>query len=267
MQLHYKKTGNSGSNILILHGLFGHRGNWQSIATHLSQHHQVYALDLRNHGLSPHSNQMSYQHMIEDVSHFITQHKLDDVNIIGHSMGGKVAMYLALNKPQLIKSLVIADIAPVNYQHNFSNIMNALLQVPLTRIKSRKEADNYLSSKISNKNFRQFLLHSLHLEKPSLKGNGNYWKFNLQILNESVNDLVAFPAIPPKRKYSGKCLFISGQNSDYINERNKKNIKSFFPNSKIVTVKGAGHLLHAEKTELVKSILSAFLTLNDKMRF
>jgi esterase len=267
MQLHFKQTGNSGSNILILHGLFGNSRNWQSIASYLSQHHQVYTLDLRNHGLSPHSSEMTYQDMAVDISDFITQHEISTVKMIGHSMGGKVAMYLALTKPQLISKLVIVDIAPVEYQHNFADIFNGLLHVPLDEIKTRKDADKFLALSIKDSGIRQFLLQNLHLENQSIGKQNSYWKFNLQVLKDSVQQITDFPFTlenssegnSKQYQYSAKTLFLSGQDSEYINDNNTEDIKHFFPGSKIVTVKGAGHWLHAEKPDVVKNILSAFL--------
>jgi esterase len=252
MHLDYNKIGNSGSNILILHGLFGNKGNWQSIARHLSTNHQVYTLDLRNHGNSPHANEMSYCAMTDDVIGFIEQHNLSTISLIGHSMGGKVAMYLALNYPQLIKRLVIVDIAPVNYSHDFNDIFNGLFNVPLTEIKSRKEAEKYLIEKIDDNGTRQFLLQNLCLGK-------NHWRFNLPILKQSISKIVAFPAIDKEKKFTAQTLFLGGQESNYINDDNRKDIKHFFPEAQIVKIKAAGHWLHAEKPKIVKNILSAFL--------
>ena len=254
MYLDYKKTGNSGSNILILHGLFGNKRNWQSIANYLSTDHQVYTLDLRNHGNSDHANEMTYPIMATDVVAFIKEFNLSAISLIGHSMGGKVAMYLALNYPHLIKQLVIVDIAPVIYTHDFSDIFNALLSVPLAQIQSRKEAENYLIEKIDNNGVRQFLLQNLCLQKGK-----NFWRFNLLALKQSISQITSFPVINKNRKFSAATLFLGGQQSNYINDHNKKEIKHFFPEAKIVKVKAAGHWLHAEKPEIVKNILSAFL--------
>jgi len=262
MHLDYTKMGSKGSNIMILHGLFGNKRNWQSIARHLSANHQVYALDLRNHGNSPHAPKMSYPVMAEDVMNFIEQHHLSTVNLIGHSMGGKVAMYLALKYPQHVKRLVIVDIAPVNYSHDFDDIFNGLFNVPLTKIKSREEAEKYLTEKIADRGIIQFLLQNLCLEK--VKGNEigkekNYWRFNLQVLKQSIPKIISFPVITKETKYSAQTLFLGGQESNYINDDNRKDIKNFFPEANIVKVKSAGHWLHAEQPAIVKNILSSFL--------
>jgi len=262
MHLDYNKIGSSGSNILILHGLFGNKRNWQTIARHLSTNHQVYTLDLRNHGNSPHVQEMSYSAMAKDVMTFIEQHNLSSISLIGHSMGGKVAMYLALNYPQLIKQLVIVDIAPVNYLHDFNDIFNGLFNVPLTAIKSREDADKYLKEKIVDRGIRQFLLQNLCLEK--VKGNErvnekNYWRFNLQVLKQSIPQILDFPVINKETKFSAQTLFLGGQESNYINDDNRKEIKYFFPEANIVKVKSSGHWLHVEQPEIVKNILSSFL--------
>lgn len=239
---------------MILHGLFGNSRNWQSIASYLAKNHQVYCLDIRNHGLSAHSDNMTYQYMAADVIGFINDHNLTKVNIIGHSMGGKLAMFLALNKPLLIKKLVVVDIAPVNYKHNFSDIFDALFNVPLSQIKSRKEAEKYLIEKITEHGVRQFLLQNLCLKKTK-----NYWRFNLSVLKQSISQITAFPIGDKQKKFTANTLFLGGQESDYINDDNRKEIKNFFPMAQIIKVKGAGHWLHAEKPKIVKTILSTFL--------
>ncbi|MFK5987036.1 MAG: alpha/beta fold hydrolase [Pseudomonadota bacterium] len=271
MQLNYTKTGDLGSVILILHGLFGNARNWQNIASYLSKNNQVYSLDLRNHGLSAHSEDMTYQHMAEDVLEFITAHKLGKVNLLGHSMGGKVVMHLALNYPEIVKKLIVADIAPVTYPHTFSAIFTGLTELPLEQLSSRKQAEDFLLTTIKEQGVRKFLLQNLCLKssknnsgingnKTNKKNQENYWRFNLPVLRENIGNIVAFPNIPIEQTFLGKTLFLSGHESDYINDSNRKQIKNYFPSAKIVTVKGAGHWLHFEKPEVVKNILSIFLS-------
>jgi esterase len=261
MQLHYTKMGDTGPSIIVLHGLFGRGRNWYSIAKFLSSAYQVYLVDLRNHGLSPHADEMAYEDMVNDVVAFQQTHQLLSFNLIGHSMGGKVAMLLALKYPQLINHLAIIDIAPVTYQHNFADILDALLSLPLAEIKSRKQAELLLANKIPQAEIRQFLLQNLCLASDG--GEKSYWRFNLPVLKASIEQIVGFPLSDNKQQNKVQStvntLFIAGTESDYINNSNRKVIKHFFPKANIVKVKDAGHWLHAEQPEILKNILIRFL--------
>ncbi len=265
MDLYYKKIGKKGPVILILHGLFGNGKNWYSIAKYLSKSYQVYSLDLRNHGLSAHSDKMNYSDMVNDLVEFMDKHKLEQVNILGHSMGGKLAMLFALEYPTRIHQLVVVDIAPVVYKHRFKEIFSALLDIPLKQINSRVEAEKSLFERIKDKGICQFLLQNLclknsncHLPNHKQKIDANYWRFNVLALKKNIGNIATFPIINKERQFLGETLFIAGQNSDYINKNNRIEIKHYFPSSKIVKVKGAGHWLHAEKPDVVKNILSIF---------
>jgi len=151
-------SANDRQTILILHGLFGSKRNWRSIARQLSEQSQVFTLDLRNHGESGHHDDMTYQAMADDVFQFISEHSLKDVSIVGHSMGGKVAMQMALQHPEIIKRLVIIDIAPVKYEHGFNDLIDSLRALPLEQISNRQDADEHLRSTVQPETLRQFSL-------------------------------------------------------------------------------------------------------------
>jgi esterase len=246
--------------VIILHGLFGSNRNWHPIARSLSEHHTVYSLDLRNHGQSPHSDIMDYPHMADDVLEFIeakiTQQEITaPVNMIAHSMGGKVAMWLALNHPELIQKLVVVDIAPVTYRHDFSDVLAAFNVVPLTKIQSRQEADEYLSQAISQSDLRQFLLQNLQFKA------GKYrWRLNLQSIQHSISEIIAFPDTRELQPFPNRALFIGGGQSDYLNKTYRQQTRTLFPKASFSMIKPAGHWLHAEQPELLKALIEPYLT-------
>ena len=259
MQLHATRYGDSqhkknGSTIIILHGLFGSNRNWHPIARALSDEHRVYSLDLRNHGQSPHSDIMDYPHLAEDVLSFIEQSNFTSVNIIAHSMGGKTALWLALNKPQLIEKLVIADIAPVSYTHDFDLVLNALQSIPLSTIKSRKDADQYLAESIKEKSLRQFLLQNLQLKQ------GQYqWRLNLKAISQSIPQITGFPDTSGLEPFPKRVLFIGGRQSEYLNKANQQLTKTLFPYASFSIIKSAGHWLHAEQAGLFQHLIEVYI--------
>lgn len=259
MDLYYQKSGSAQNPpLLILHGLFGSLKNWNGIGRKLSQSFHVFNLDLRNHGNSPHSDEMNYSVMAEDIKTFIEQQQLQKVNIIGHSMGGKTAMYTALRYPQMIDKMAVIDIAPVTYKHRFETILNALQSLPLSLIKSRQQAQKYLQTYIDELSIVQFLLLSLKIDtsgKTAAK-----WLFNLPVIQQSMEYISAFPesGMPAPVQSLNNELFLKAEFSNYINENNRNRIKYFFPGSKIVTVKNSSHWMHAEQTDLLIQILTNF---------
>lgn len=242
--------------IIILHGLFGSNRNWHPIANALSDKHIVYSLDLRNHGQSPHSDVMDYPHMAEDVMAFIKdqlQH-ITSVNIIAHSMGGKAAMWLALSHPEIVKKLIIVDIAPVTYQHDFSDVLNGFQSIPLHLIKSRQDADGYLSKIIHERSLRQFLLQNLQFKE------GKYqWRLNLEAISQSISTLMTFPEIKNVESYSKRVLFVGGGRSDYLNKMVQEQTRVLFSAASFSMIKSAGHWLHAEQPELFKALIRPYL--------
>ena len=237
--------------LIILHGFFASARNWRSIAKRLSEQFCVYVLDQRNHGDSPHSDVMDYPAMAQDLLYFLDQNHLLRVNILGHSMGGKVAMWFALHNPQRLLKLIIVDIAPKTYTHSFNATIDALKQIPLDQISMRKEADNYLQETIQESSFRQFLLQNLVLKK------GHYhWRINLSVFHRCSKNIVAFPKIDSNRQWSQRALFIGGEKSTYIDNQA---ILKVFPNAVIDEIEKAGHWLHAEQPDVFCERVLGFL--------
>lgn len=227
--------------LIILHGFFASSRNWRQIAKKLANYYYIYVLDLRNHGLSPHCPDMDYPTMAADLNLFMDEQSLQTANIMGHSMGGKVAMWFALNNPQKIQKLIVADISPVSYQHSFDKTIQALKSLPLDTISNRKQADVYLATDISELSYRQFLLQNLHLK------DGHYcWRVDLDIFNQTADNIIAFPSIDLTSPFVDEVLFIMGGNSTYLNVHA---IDSFFPNAEIAILEQANHWLHVDKPE------------------
>ena len=243
---HYSDPAAAGQQppLLILHGLFGSATNWRSIARQLSTQQPVFALDLRNHGASFWDNTMDYPALADDVARFIEQHELGSVHIIGHSMGGKTAMTLALTRPELVDRLVVVDIAPVTYAHTHAPFIDALLQLDLTALSSRSQADQALHEAIPEDGVRQFLLQNLVQQDGTFR-----WRINLPILREAMPALIGFPEL--NTHYAGPALFLYGENSDYVLPRYTAAIERYFPNAQFQAVAGAGHWLHAEQPALM----------------
>lgn len=253
MELNYKKYGEVGEPLLILHGLFGMLDNWATLGRKFSQHFQVYLLDLRNHGKSPHDAAMDYVLMANDVVEFIEQHQLGKVNLIGHSMGGKVAMQLAISNAHLIKKIVVADIAPKFYLGNHNDIFEAIGSLNLNEINSRKTADEALTTLLPNFGVRQFILKNL-----ARSNEGNYfWRPAVDYIKAKYSNISK--AI--EGTFNGTTLFIRGSKSDYILDEDWTTIKAQFPNATLTEIEGAGHWLHAEKPIDFYDAVMEFLSL------
>lgn len=241
---HFPGSNRSQPALIILHGLFGSSSNWRSIARRLSQYSDVYTLDLRNHGASFWDDEMDYPTMAEDVAEFISETKLATVNLIGHSMGGKTAMTLALSQPDLIQRLLIVDIAPVTYQHSHAPFIDALLELDLTAIENRKQADQALQEAIPETGVRQFLLQNL------VQQDGGFsWRVNLTVLRDRMPDLIGFPEF--SASFDRPTLFLYGEHSDYVIPAYHATIKQYFPQAELQAVNGAGHWLQAEQPNLM----------------
>jgi len=252
LALAYEEYGEtSAPALLILHGFFASSRNWKQIARKLAEHHHVYVIDMRNHGNSPHSAAMDYPSMAADIESFLAAEHLMSANILGHSMGGKVAMWLALSCPEYIDKLIVADIAPVSYRHSFDNLIQALKQLPLEQLTNRKQADDLLSGPIPESSFRQFLLQNL-----ILKGGKYLWRIDLDVFANTADNIIAFPETDAVNAYLGKALFLAGGTSNYIA---KENIHHLFPNAEIETIANAGHWLHAEQPEAFCEAVNMFL--------
>lgn len=254
MQLHYRQMG-QGDPLIILHGLFGMGDNWLTIGRRLAEKHTVYLLDQRNHGLSEHSARFDYEALSEDLARFIAQQNLSRVTLMGHSMGGKTAMLFALRNPHKLKRLVVVDIAPKAYNRPYFKLfINALSAVPLQDISSRQQVDEHLSKVIPQKSIRQFLLKNLARDRE----NHFYWRINLPAIAANLHEIMK--SVDGLQPFNGPALFVRGQKSDYILDEDFIAIKRLFPNSRLVTIPGASHWLHAEAPDILCDHLKTFFS-------
>lgn len=251
MTLHHQIQG-QGAPLIILHGLFGSSDNWRNIATQLSEGRKVISVDLPNHGQSPHTDNVSYQAMADAVANLIKELGLKRVDIIGHSIGGKVAMTLTANYPEQVQSLIVVDMAPKRYPDRHSDIFDALLAVDLPKLTRRSEADVVLAKTIFNKAIRQFLLMNLVKRNEQLK-----WQLNLTVLAQQYPKLIE--AVCEGISIKRSSLFIRGALSEYIEDDDVTLIKQQFSDTNIVTIEKAGHWVHAEKPDEFLSTVEAFL--------
>lgn len=251
MQLNYSKSG-QGSPLFILHGLFGTWENFGSCIKELTNRCEVIAVDLRNHGRSPHSDQISYPLMADDVIELANTLGIEQFALLGHSMGGKVAMQLALNHPDRVTRLIVVDIAPVQYPHHHQQTLAGLNAVPLDQIKSRTEADQYLARHISEPNVRAFLLKNLYRTEQQAFA----WRMNLAALEDQYDQIAAPPC---EGRFDKPVLFIKGSESDYLRAEYQDAILTRFPNTQLRIIDGAGHWPHAEKPALFLKLVTRFL--------
>jgi len=241
MKLNYKRFG-EGEPLIILHGLLGMLDNWQGPGKLLADQFDVIIVDLRNHGHSPHSDEHSYALMVEDVLELMDELDLDDAHILGHSMGGKVAMTLAQNCPKRVKKLVVADIGPRYYAPHHQRIFAALNAVDLDALERRTDTEDYMKPHISEPGIRQFLMKSLYHPERGKFG----WRFNLESLYNNIENV---GQATEEMDFEGETLFIRGGNSEYIRDEDWPDIKVLFPHGYLITIDGAGHWLHAEKPQ------------------
>lgn len=250
--LHSKILG-LGKPLLILHGLFGMGDNWITLGRRFAEKFHVHLIDLRNHGRSFHDEVMDYEAMVQDLWQYIQFYKLGQVSILGHSMGGKVAMLMAVTNPEWVANLIVADIAPKSYSNRHETIFQALQSVDFKTIRERKEVENILSSQIQNQGILQFLLKNVyHQEDHNLA-----FRFNLAVLYK--NYALLNESLPTYSSYEGPTLFLKGENSDYLLPTDETLILAHFPNAKIVNIPRAGHWLHAENPEDFYSACLSFL--------
>lgn len=250
--LFYEEYGNQESPVLIIvHGFFASSRNWRKVAKTLSSDYHIYVLDMRNHGQSPHNSIMDYPSMAEDIRQFLLSKHIKKANIIGHSMGGKVAMYLALNTPEIINRLIVADISPTQYKHSFDDIISALKSVPLAEISNRKQADEFLMMAIPELGFRQFLLQNLVLKEGCYQ-----WRINLDYFQANADNIISFPKDNTLPGYLESILFLAGGNSNYIKAAD---VDTFFPKANILSIENAGHWLHAEQPDAFCAAVKQYL--------
>jgi pimeloyl-ACP methyl ester carboxylesterase len=240
--LSYKSQGAAGPFVVILHGLLGSSGNWRTIARKLGETHRVFCLDLRNHGASPHVDTMSYPAMADDVRAFLDDHGIDAATVIGHSMGGKTAMRLALDAPARVRRLVVVDIAPTVSRHDHGPTLTAMASLDLQRVTRRADAEAMLMASIPDAATRMFVLQNLAGARA-----GFAWRINLEGIARSMPALLDFPVDPAAQPYPGPARFLRGADSDYVGPGDETAIRALFPRAEIVTVDGAGHWVHAEQ--------------------
>lgn len=248
MDLFFRETGH-GQPLLILHGLFGSSDNWMSIAKALQEHYTCIIPDLRNHGQSPKSEEWDYRVMVEDLLELIQKLGLNSTYMLGHSMGGKLAMEFSLFNPSYISKLVVADISPRHYPVHHQTILEGLSSLDLGELKSRKEADEILSSSVPEFGVRAFLLKNLGRDDE-----GKFeWKLNLDVISRNIEEVGI--SVSDGLEFDHPTLFMRGERSKYVSDQDFENAKSIFPDSELVTIPDAGHWLHAEKpVEFVKEL-------------
>jgi pimeloyl-ACP methyl ester carboxylesterase len=241
MKLFYRKYG-EGQPLIILHGLFGQSDNWNSLAKEFSEKgFEVYTVDQRNHGLSPHDEEMSFQAMSEDLFELINDLNLKKPVLLGHSLGGKTVMQFAIDHPGIADKIIVADIATKYYAPHHQHVLAALNAVDFDVVNSRKEAEAILTKHIADWGTRQFLLKNIYW-----KDDGKLaWRFNLKVISEKIQ-IVGAP-ITSDETVDVPALFIRGGNSNYIQEEDMNEISEIFPRCMLETIEGAGHWVHAEK--------------------
>ena len=244
MQVLHSQIFGEGTPFLILHGFLGMSDNWKTMGMqYAAQGFQLHLLDLRNHGHSFHSEDFSYEVMVQDVYAYMEYHGLESAIVLGHSMGGKVAMELAVTYSEKVKKLIVADIAPKYYPVHHQTILNGLASLDFSKIKTRGEADNQLANYISYAGSRMFLLKNLYWVAKGQLG----LRLNLKVLTDKVGEVGE--SLAKFANYQGPTLFIKGERSEYVMREDEVLIKTHFPKVKIVAVSRAGHWLHAENPE------------------
>jgi len=243
----------SGPPIVLLHGLFGSGSNWGRIARSLAEHYHVLVPDLRNHGRSPHTDDMSLPAMAEDVAALLAQHGVTGCLLAGHSLGGKVAMATALQHPASVRGLAVVDIGPMPTPNRFGGILNALQKVQPETLDQRADADAVLAEVVENPALRAFLLKNLRAT-----GDGWRWALNLPAIAAHIETLMDWPAELAARQYAGPTGFIRGANSPYLRGVDEAALQRQFPRAQLRTVPDAGHWVHYEQPEAFLAVLRDF---------
>lgn len=238
--------------LLIVHGLYGSARNWGVIARRLADRRDVYAVDQRNHGESPWHPTHSYADMAGDLAEVIGSLGAP-MDVMGHSMGGKAAMVLALHRPDLLRRLVVADIAPVAYAHDQTQYITAMQAMDLAGVDTRAEADRRLAATVPEASLRAFFLQSLDLKAEG----GPRWRLNLDVLAEEMPKIVGWP--DPQGMFEGPVLFLTGADSHYVRPEHRALIRPLFPQARFAKLPGAGHWLHADKPRAFEETLRIYL--------
>jgi pimeloyl-ACP methyl ester carboxylesterase len=270
-----RTLGEAGPRVVFVHGLFGQGKNWTTIGKGLTGTHRVTLLDLPNHGHSPWTDRVDYLDMVELVATELEQFG-EPVTLVGHSMGGKVAMQLALRRPELLRALVVVDIAPVEYPIKggrtddadeeaspFAAYIDAMRAIDLDSLTTRDDADQALQTAVPSRMVRSFLLQSLVREGLGADG-GWRWRLNLELLDRDLGELRGFPEPPPGASFDGPVLWIAGANSTYVLPEDRPHMDALFPSTRLVRVKNAGHWVHSEQPDIFLETLRRFLTAVEK---
>ncbi|WP_238364229.1 alpha/beta fold hydrolase [Mesobacterium pallidum] len=247
MLTHGAETG--APPLVIVHGLYGSARNWGVIAKRLSDRGLVVAVDQRNHGDSPRSDRHGYEDMAGDIAE-VCESLGRPVDLLGHSMGGKAAMVMAVTRPALVRRLVVADIAPVAYEHDQTRYIHAMRAVDLGQVERRSDAVEQLKALVPEPALQSFFTQSLDVA-------GKRWKLNLDVLEAEMDKTVGFPEI--HGRFDGPTLFLSGAESDYVKPEHRGRIRELFPHARFAKLTGAGHWLHAEKPREFEAAVRAFL--------
>jgi pimeloyl-ACP methyl ester carboxylesterase len=254
MKLFFRHFG-EGQPLIILHGLFGQSDNWVTVGKKLAEQYSVYIPDQRNHGQSPHATVHTYPALADDLLEFIEEQELENIILVGHSMGGKAAMSFALEHPELIEKLVIVDISPRKYPERniHTQVITQMLSIDLGSTTSRSEVERILEQQISDQRIRYFILKNLYYKIPGKLG----WRLNLEAINHNLDHL--FDGISAEEPFKHPTLFIKGGNSDYILEQDIPAIEKLFPLASIKTISGATHWVHADAPEELLALIIDFL--------
>ena len=252
MKLYYRKYG-EGKPLIILHGLFGLSDNWTTFAKQMADDYEVFVIDQRNHGHSPHSEKFSYEEMSNDLLEFVKEYDLSDVVLLGHSMGGKTAMYFATAFPQYVEKLIVADIGPKEYPPHHEEVLAALFAIDLDTVKTRKQAEGKMSEIIKDYATSQFLLKNLYWETPDQLG----WRMDLDSISKNIDNVGQ--RLDPGKRFEKPALFVRGELSNYVLDTDWSAILDQFPLAKLVTIKGSGHWVHVEKPEIFLEEVRKFI--------
>lgn len=249
----FSKIEGSGEPLLILHGFLGMSDNWKTLGTQFATDFQVHILDLRNHGRSLHSENFTYEIMAQDVYEYCQAHELENINILGHSMGGKIAMLLATLYPELVNKLIVADIGPKFYPQHHQDILAGLNAVDFSKKPSRSDVEEIMEKFVSDFGTRQFLMKNLFWQEPGQLA----FRFNLAVFNAKMDE-IGIP-LPKNSVFEKPTLFIRGGKSNYILDSDFEIIKQHFPDSNIETIPNVGHWLHAENPAEFYQKVTSFL--------
>ena len=253
MTLHFERVGD-GPPVVVLHGLFGAGRNWLTVARRLSDRYTFYLVDLRNHGRSPHAESMTYTDMVADVRALVDELDLKDFVLVGHSMGGKAAMTMALNDARGIARLVCVDIAPVRYPDHFEAMIDAMLAIDMEQIKRRSDAERLLVDAIAEQSVRLFILQNLVFENGRAR-----WRANLKALKDQMPHILGLLPVADDARFAGETWFIRGELSDRITDEHLLIINTLFSDHRIETVANGGHWPHSESPEAFMAIFERAL--------